>query len=246
MKPWHQINIKECKQPLIALPSSIHRLTPHPYLSLGAPYGDNIDPWRLRLDVVRRLSHAQDYLSKEKINLRLSVFDAWRPISVQKFMVDYVIEEQSRRIGLDPLDTDYSIKLERVKDEVRKFWASPSLDPSTPPPHSTGAAVDLTLMRQNGSPLNMGCEIDTIGRESYPDHFVSHHIDKTLTSSNVYHSRRLLLRTVMQKAGFAQHPKEWWHFSYGDQLWAWLNDSTEAIYGAFSDDSKSKINSSPK
>ena len=25
----------------------------------------------------------------------------------------------------------------------------------------------------------------------------------------------------MTKFGFAQHPNEWWHFSYGDQLWAW-------------------------
>ena len=27
----------------------------------------------------------------------------------------------------------------------------------------------------------------------------------------------------MTKFGFAQHPNEWWHFSYGDQLWAWKN-----------------------
>ncbi|MFZ9739796.1 MAG: M15 family metallopeptidase, partial [Prochlorotrichaceae cyanobacterium] len=32
------------------------------------------------------------------------------------------------------------------------------------------------------------------------------------------------LRQVMTTAGFANHPKEWWHFSYGDQLWAWLRE----------------------
>jgi len=35
----------------------------------------------------------------------------------------------------------------------------------------------------------------------------------------------------MTKFGFAQHPNEWWHFSYGDQLWAWKNKKANAIYG---------------
>jgi D-alanyl-D-alanine dipeptidase len=28
----------------------------------------------------------------------------------------------------------------------------------------------------------------------------------------------------MTAAGFRRHPQEWWHFSLGDQLWAWLID----------------------
>jgi D-alanyl-D-alanine dipeptidase len=35
----------------------------------------------------------------------------------------------------------------------------------------------------------------------------------------------------MLEAGFAQHPNEWWHFSHGDQLWAWRTGQTQAIYG---------------
>ena len=35
----------------------------------------------------------------------------------------------------------------------------------------------------------------------------------------------------MTKFGFAQHPNEWWHFSYGDQLWAWKNNKANALYG---------------
>jgi len=36
---------------------------------------------------------------------------------------------------------------------------------------------------------------------------------------------------IMTKFGFTQHPNEWWHFSYGDQLWAWKNKKENAIYG---------------
>ena len=47
----------------------------------------------------------------------------------------------------------------------------------------------------------------------------------------IWNSRRNLLREVMNKFGFAQHPYEWWHFSYGDQLWAWKNKKANALYG---------------
>jgi D-alanyl-D-alanine dipeptidase len=45
------------------------------------------------------------------------------------------------------------------------------------------------------------------------------------------------LAEVMATAGFQQHPNEWWHFSLGDQLWAWqLNQQQSrhvtARYGA--------------
>ncbi|MDG2329833.1 MAG: M15 family metallopeptidase, partial [Synechococcus sp. cluster2_bin.44] len=30
--------------------------------------------------------------------------------------------------------------------------------------------------------------------------------------------------------GFIQHPNEWWHYSYGDQLWAWRSGAECAIY----------------
>ena len=47
----------------------------------------------------------------------------------------------------------------------------------------------------------------------------------------IWNSRRNLLRKIMTKFGFAQHPNEWWHFSYGDQLWAWKNKKANALYG---------------
>ena len=93
LKPWNNIKINECKEPLISIPKSIFRLTPHPYMSLGAPYLTGTDPWVLRISVLKRLIHAQQYLSQINPQLRLALFDAWRPISVQKFMFDYTIQK---------------------------------------------------------------------------------------------------------------------------------------------------------
>jgi D-alanyl-D-alanine dipeptidase len=35
----------------------------------------------------------------------------------------------------------------------------------------------------------------------------------------------------MAEAGFANHPDEWWHYSYGDQTWAALTGRRAALYG---------------
>lgn len=44
------------------------------------------------------------------------------------------------------------------------FVAAPSLD--VIPPHSTGSAVDLALVDQNGTELNMGTGFDHFGLEA--------------------------------------------------------------------------------
>ena len=49
----------------------------------------------------------------------------------------------------------------------------------------------------------------------------------------------------MEQAGFVQHPNEWWHFSYGDQLWSWLRNQGNPIYGAALEVSKDITLSEP-
>ena len=41
----------------------------------------------------------------------------------------------------------------------------------------------------------------------------------------------MLLDEVMRSAGFRRHGNEWWHFSLGDQMWAWTTGEAVAIYG---------------
>jgi D-alanyl-D-alanine dipeptidase len=163
--------------------------------------------------------------------LRLGIFDAWRPVSVQAFMVNHAIEQECARQGINTDDSDQLNRLENVRSEVARFWAPPSTDLLIPPPHSTGAAVDLTLIDAQGSPLDMGGEIDAIGPESLPLHHAKAAIDQPDGTAALFHSRRCLLHCVMTKAGFVRHPNEWWHFSFGDQLWAWTVDADCAIYG---------------
>ncbi len=223
MRPWSSIPIEDCGEPLQALPPALLRMEPHPYMALGAPYGTSGNPFQLRLGVVQRLLDAQQQLVEHDPRLRLSIFDAWRPISVQAFMVEHSIAELCRERGVEARSGD---AFDRVVADVGRFWAAPSRDPATPPPHSTGAAVDLTLSSSDGTPLAMGGEIDAIGAVSEPQHYAG----REDSEARRWHQRRQLLAEVMGSAGFAQHPNEWWHYSFGDQLWAWRKGAAVAVY----------------
>jgi D-alanyl-D-alanine dipeptidase len=118
-----------------------------------------------------------------------------------------------------------------VVEAVARFWAEPSLDPTTPPPHSTGGAVDLTLADATGRLLAMGGAIDAIGPVSEPHHYAAAAAAAPASEAAHWQHRRTRLAAVMADAGFARHPNEWWHFSHGDQLWAWSLGETKAHYG---------------
>lgn len=233
MRPWSPIPIADCAEPLQALPPELLRLQPHPYEAVGAPYGAGACPFRLRRGVVARLLQAQAALQAEAPELRLAIFDGWRPLAVQRFMVEHSIAAECAARGIDPATSGPAH--DAVVAEVGRFWAPPSEDPATPPPHSTGAAVDLTLADHGGCPVPMGSEIDAIGAVSEPEHF--RQLAASLPEGEerrqvlAWQANRDLLRSAMLAAGFAQHPNEWWHFSHGDQLWAWRSGQAQAIYG---------------
>lgn len=239
LRPWSPIPILESGEPLESIPPALLRLEPHPYLALGAPYGAQADPFRLRSGVVQQLLAAERHLAALGPGCRLLIFDAWRPLAVQRFMVAQAIGEQCRLLGVDPQLP--SAALAAIGVEVGRFWAPPSEDPATPPPHSTGAAVDLTLAGPEDPagegapgkvhPLDLGAPIDAIGAVSEPNHFAEAALADPSSAAALWHGRRQLLRQVMETAGFAQHPNEWWHFSLGDQLWAWRTGGLAARYG---------------
>ena len=213
MRPYHQIPIIECSEPLVKIPLELFAVeSPHPYQKLGANYGGH-SPYYLRQSVIENLIQAQNYLQLLHPNWYIQIFDAYRPVAVQQFMVDYSFGEALRERGLTDKELSPQQR-EEVWTAVYEIWAVPSLDMKTPPPHSTGAAVDITLVNDIGEVVDMGSPIDEMSDRSLPEYY--HH------SHPEYHAHRQLLRDMMLKAGFQRNPKEWWHFSFGDQMWAWL------------------------
>lgn len=224
MKPYQQILIRDYGEPLVPiLCDSFSVERPHPYAKLGAPYGTK-SPYFLREGVLAQLVAAQAALNQQQPGWKIHIFDAYRPIAVQQFMVDYTFHESVKARGLT-VEQLTDAQRQTILEDVYQFWAVPSSDPKTPPPHSTGAALDVTLVDADGAEIDMGSPIDEMSARSYPDHFADPMTWTDLEfpeAGTLWHERRCLLKTIMLTAGFRQHPREWWHFSLGDQLWAWL------------------------
>ena len=83
--------------------------------------------------------------------------------------------------------------------------------------HQTGGAVDVTLVDSRGRALDMGGEYLI---------FDAHTPTRAVKNTN----REMLCR-AMTVAGFQNYPREWWHFSYGDKIWAAYSRAPHAIYG---------------
>ena len=88
--------------------------------------------------------------------------------------------------------------------------------------HQTGGAVDITLCNLQGKEYDMGTTyLETSSK--IPTN------SKGLTGKQ--RKNRALLKKVMEKAGFKNYPYEWWHYCYGDRMWAAYSCKKTCFYG---------------
>ncbi len=76
-------------------------------------------------------------------------------------------------------------------------------DPARGSPHSRGVAIDLTLTRRDGTPLDMGTAFDAFTP-------LSHHGNQQVHAEA--QRNRLLLMGIMTTAGWDFYRNEWWHY----------------------------------
>lgn len=111
----------------------------------------------------------------------------------------------------------------RLRREMNKFLAPP--DAKHPPGHTTGGAVDLTIIGQDGEELDMS---ETI-RPDVPMLKLLPTYSREITPRSA--KNRQMLVDVMLAAGFSNYSGEWWHYSYGDSAGAVRMGCPHAIYG---------------
>lgn len=180
-----------------------------------------VDALLVRRSVGERLAEADRRLRRE--GLKLFLYDAWRPRAVQAFFHDVWMPDELRRRRPE-------LEGEALMSEVARYWAAPTSDPTRPAPHATGGAVDLTLVWEDNSALFMGGIFDDVTELSGTDRF-ERDGDPPSYSHDEARANRRLLYWLMIEAGFANHPDEWWHYSYGDQMWAIHMGKPAALYG---------------
>lgn len=167
----------------------------------------------LRRSAAQRLLQA---LERLPAGYGFLVFDAWRPIAVQQALFD----QYARRVREEL--AGQAVSEEEVIERVRQFVSVPSYDPLHPSAHSTGGAVDLTILDESGCPLPMGTAFDDFTQAAHTAYFETH------ADTQVRDNRRLLY-ACMTGAGFTNLPSEWWHYDYGTGFWSYYTGKP-AIY----------------
>lgn len=164
-----------------------------------------------RQSVVEFLWRAADALPK---GYKLGIIEGWRPPYIQRRMFAWSYARFKEKYP------DWSPA--RLKRLASQFTAP--MDLKVPPPHTTGGAVDLMLADESGKAL------DHVSPFHPRDHTCFPFATKGL--SDEARRNRDIIAEAMSTGGMTNYPSEYWHWSYGDQGWAYRGRQPNALYGA--------------
>lgn len=161
----------------------------------GVVLYDGLERAFLRPEAARALDKAQKALSERRPGYRLKVYDAARPMSVQRKMYNVVRGTPKARYVSNPRNGGGL--------------------------HNYGMAVDITIEDPEGNELPMGTKVDHLGAEANIDREDALVRNGTITAAE--RANRRLLRSVMAAGGFRPLKSEWWHFNLCTRVHAKAN-----------------------
>lgn len=205
------INIRGSDEELVDL-LKINNPRIKPLSNFSPKYKNTYDGYsKVRLGVSKRLLKMLEFLPN---HIGIAYFEGLRPLYKQKEYFDKKFKEIFSEVN------DKEIAYQETTKHV-----SPFID--NVPTHATGAAIDITLFfikDKKEEVIDMG-KFDVI--------FGPNDQQETFSENTTKEQRenRLILLNAATKAGLANYGFEWWHYSYGDRMWAYVTKHKEAIYG---------------
>jgi zinc D-Ala-D-Ala dipeptidase len=147
------------------------------------------------------------------IGYKFAIVEGWRPPYIQRRMFAWSYARFKEKYP------DWTEA--RLRRLASQFTAP--MDERVPPPHTTGGAVDLMLADESGRVL---------------DHFTPYHprdhkcfLFDAPGLSDTARRHRDIVAEAMATGGMTNYPSEYWHWSYGDQGWAYRGRLPAALYG---------------
>lgn len=175
-------------------------------------------PIYLRQGAFRKLKDARFFLPK---GIYFKVHDAHRELKDQKeSWKRRVLETKKQYPHLDDYEIERITRLKIANPFSGGFGG-----------HQTGGAIDITLCDENGVDLNLGTSIPEHNSKTKTK-------SKDLTNEEI--KNRKILIDSMTRAGFINYPGEWWHFCYGDKMWAAYSWKNQCFYGYIERPNKNK------
>ncbi|MBQ7307126.1 MAG: M15 family metallopeptidase [Clostridia bacterium] len=170
----------------------------------------------VREEVYQKLLIASNLLPK---GYKFKILDAWRPFELQRELF-YKYSEK--------IITEFKLQ-DKTKEEqnefIKKFVSLPNKNVLVPPVHTTGGAIDLTIIDENGNELEMGTYFDEFTDRTNTNYFED-------SDLKIKDNRRLLYN-IMTSVGFVNLPSEWWHYDYYDRFWGYYNNEPSRYEGIF-------------
>jgi len=168
------------------------------YYSTNNFTGNKIDGYKaprayLTKEALAALKKAADDLRGQ--GYRLLIWDSYRPQKAVDNFVRWINDAE------DSGDKTFYPDLEKSNLLEGKYIMEKS-------GHTRGSTVDLTIIKKDGSFVDMGGTFDLFSEISHPDYQ-----DLTEEQKN----NRQILRDAMVKAGFNPLESEWWHFTLKDE-----------------------------
>lgn len=162
----------------------------------------------LRRSVAKKLKVASQQLPN---GIKFKIYSAYRSLELQQQKWEERLNQN--RLKFPQLDNKELELLTRsqIADPRNGFGG-----------HQTGGAIDITLCTTDGNDLDMGTRISEHNRLTSTN-------SKQL--SDIQRKNRKLLQKVLEQQGFKNYPAEWWHFSYGDRIWAAYSNKKQCVYG---------------
>ena len=202
------VPIEECGEPLVDFlflqPTDKLVLAPdHPVFDFPRVH-------LLRERVAKMIIEAANNLPD---GLRLQIVEGYRPLQIQREHFKHSLAEARKRMP--------SASEEEIFAEAGRYSAPP--DAPTPPPHTTGGAVDLEIIDEAGERIDFFSPLEL--SDSRGAAMDSEDI------SDQAKGNRALLRSVLEPTGLTHYADEWWHWSFGDNGWALRVGAPCAIYG---------------
>ena len=154
-------------------------------------------------------------------NYKLKIYDAWRSYYTQKDLYDEHYNMVSSAV-------ENLVKSEEELHTItKKFVSYPDKSKKFSFVHSSGGAVDLTIVDGNYNELDMGTKFDEFSSLSSTNAFEN-------SDNDIVKNNRRLLYNAMIDAGFTNYTAEWWHYDYGDIFWSAITGNA-AIYSSIYD-----------
>ncbi|MEO9806102.1 MAG: M15 family metallopeptidase [Reichenbachiella sp.] len=198
------IPILEDRSKLVSLKNCDFDLLYEPSVKRGYKY-------MVREAILEKIGRISNHLKKE--DKTLIIRSAWRSVDHQLLLWNNCFRNFQEEF---PEKTPLEIK------ELTSSFIAPGVKST----HLTGGAVDALIYdNKTKKVMNFGTNVDykiTLSEQCYP-----YHPD----ISSLALENRMLLIGLFENEGFVVDAREYWHFDYGNVIWALEKGEKSAFYG---------------